>query len=209
MGFEIIGQVLEKVSGSTYLNLLHERIIKPLNLNMTFFADEPFDDNTAKSYAVLSDGSIYELPPWSHGKNLLIGAAVAIRSSISDMLVLYKAFMDAANSEISQNPVSNPHNPLKLASELFEGKIGFPSKSLREHSYASGWFRAQLPNIVDTFADYEPPVLGKGSASRLMINHQGYIAGNAGYVSLFPETSTAVIVLGNSAGLTDTMRLLG
>lgn len=41
-----------------------------------------------------------------------------------------------------------------------------------------------------------------------MIHHSGYIAGNVGYLALFPETSTAIIVLGNSAGLTDTMRLI-
>lgn len=42
-----------------------------------------------------------------------------------------------------------------------------------------------------------------------MVHHQGYIAGNVGHVALLSETDTAGVVLGNSAGLTDVMRLLG
>lgn len=142
LAYEIVGQVLEKVSSSTYLDLLHERIIGPLKLNRTFFGDEPFDQNTAKSYAALANGSAYELPPWGHGKNLLIGAAGGIRSSVSDMLVLYKAYMDAANSQVSSTEVQDSNNPFKRVPQLFEAKIGLPNKSLREYSYASGWMRA-------------------------------------------------------------------
>ena len=50
----------------------------------------------------------------------------------------------------------------------------------------------QLPNFVDLFADVEPPQLGLHGQPRLMIYHQGYIAGNVAYVALFPETSTVV-----------------
>ncbi|EHK16215.1 uncharacterized protein TRIVIDRAFT_196045 [Trichoderma virens Gv29-8] len=209
IAYDVLGQVLEKVTGSTYSELLHERITKPLNLNRTFYAEEPFDDNTAKSYTVLDDGSFYQIPTWGHGKDLLIGAGGAIRSSISDLLVLYKALMDAANSQVTQSSTSGTGHVFKQMPQLLQGKIGLPSKSLRECSYASGWIRAQLPAIVDLFAGYKPPILGSGSASRLMIHHQGQIAGNVGYAALFPETTTAVVVLGNSAGFTDSMRLLG
>lgn len=42
-----------------------------------------------------------------------------------------------------------------------------------------------------------------------MIQHQGYITGNIGYVALFPETTGAIVDLGNSNRWTDAMRLLG
>lgn len=209
IAYEVLGQVLERSTGFAYSELLHKRIIKPLNLHRTYYAEEPLDNNTAKSYTTLTDGSFYEVPPWGHGKNLLIGAAGAIRSSISDLLVLYKALINDANSQVAQSSVSEARNVFKQMPQLFQGKIGIPNQSLREYSYASGWIRAQLPAIVDLFADYEPPLLGSGSASRLMIHHQGHIAGNVGYAALFPETTGAVVVLGNSAGLTDAMRLLG
>lgn len=209
IGYEVLGQVLEKLTGSSYLELLHERIIQPLHLNRTFFAQEPFDNNTAKSYAALGDGSYFGIPPWGHGKDLLIGAAGAIRSSVSDLLVLYKALIEAANSQVTQTSTPGAENPFKQMPMLLQGKIGVPNQSLREYSYASGWIRAELPAILDLFADYEPPILNNGSESRLMIYHQGYIPGNAGFVALFPETTTAVVLLGNSAGLTDAMKLLG
>ncbi|KAI0098143.1 beta-lactamase/transpeptidase-like protein [Nemania sp. FL0031] len=206
IAYEVLGQVLEKVTGLSYLDLLHQRIIDPLRLNRTFYAGEPLDENTAKSYAALVDGSFHELPPWGYGDNLFIGAGGAVRSSVNDLLFLYKALMDAANSQVW---TATATNPFKQAPALFEGKIGVGSTSLREYSYASGWIRAQLPAMVHLFADYWPPVLLEGGESRLMIHHQGYIMGNAGIVSLFPETSTAIVVLGNSAGLTDAMRLFG
>ncbi|KAL6854714.1 hypothetical protein ACO1O0_005839 [Amphichorda felina] len=203
--YEVLGQVLEKVTGLSYLELLHQRIVEPLKLNRTFYAGEPMDDNTAKSYAALANGTFYELPPWGYRHDMFLGPAGAVRSSISDLLVLYKAFMDAANSQVW---TSSATNPLKLVPNLFEGKIGVGSTSLREYSYASGWIRAQLPNNVHLFADYPPPILLKGAESRLMIHHRGYVMGNVGTVALFPETSTAIVVLGNSAGLADAMRLI-
>lgn len=207
IAFEILGQILEKVSGLSYQKLLRERIVKPLSLNRTFYAGEPFDHNTATPYAVFSNRSYYEIPPWGYGEDLLIGSGGAIRSSVSDMLVLYKALMSAASNDINLSE-ADINNPFKQVPELFTGKVGLPGLSLLESSYASGWIRNQLPGRVDLFADYWPPILGEGSASRLMVHHSGYIAGNVGHVALFPETTSAVIVLGNSAGLTDTMRLL-
>lgn len=38
--------------------------------------------------------------------------------------------------------------------------------------------------------------------------HSGYIASNIGHVAIFPETTPAIVVLADSAGLADTMRLL-
>ncbi|KAL7965328.1 beta-lactamase/transpeptidase-like protein [Trichoderma sp. SZMC 28014] len=165
IAYEALGQVLERSTGLAYSELLHKRIIEPLNLHRTFYAEEPLDNNTAKSYTTLKD--------------------------------------------VAQSSVSEARNVFKQMPQLLKGKIGIPNQSLREYSYASGWIRAQLPAIVDLFADYEPPLLGSGSASRLMIHHQGHVAGNVGYAALFPETTSAVVVLGNSAGLTDAMRLLG
>lgn len=101
IAYEVLRQILEKSTGFTYLELLHKRIIEPLKLNRTFYAEEPLDNNTAKSYTTLKDGSFYEVPPWGHGKDLLIGAAGAIRSSISDLLVLYKALINDANAQVA------------------------------------------------------------------------------------------------------------
>ncbi|KAI0523753.1 beta-lactamase/transpeptidase-like protein [Xylaria bambusicola] len=206
IAYEVLGQILEKVTGLSYADLLHKRIIEPLKLNRTFYAGETIDDNTARSYAALANGSWHELPPWGYGDNLFIGPGGAIRSSVNDLLFLYKALMDAANSQVWTAAITNP---FRQVPGLFEGKVNVGSTSLREYSYASGWIRAQLPAMVHLFADYWPPILLQGAESRLMIHHQGYIMGNAGIVTLFPETSTAIVVLGNSAGLTDAMRLFG
>lgn len=93
-------------------------------------------------------------------------------------------------------------NNAPLASPLrkFKGQISLPGLHLS----------ASRPGEFATnfLAESTSPVLGKGSASRLMIHHSSYIAGSVGRVALFPETSSALIVLANSAGSTDTMRLI-
>ncbi|KAI1307401.1 beta-lactamase/transpeptidase-like protein [Xylaria venustula] len=143
IAYEILGQVLEKVTGLSYADLLRQRIIELLKLNRTFYAGETMDDNTAKSYAALANGLSHELRP-----------------SVKDLLSLYKALMEAANSQAWTAAITNP---FKQVPELFGGKVGVGSTSLREYSYASG-----------------------------------YIMGNAGIVALFLETSTGIVVLGNS-----------
>lgn len=41
-----------------------------------------------------------------------------------------------------------------------------------------------------------------------MIHHSDYIAGNIGHIAMFPETTSAVVVLADSVGLANKMRLL-
>ncbi|KAH6898228.1 beta-lactamase/transpeptidase-like protein [Thelonectria olida] len=158
IAYEALGQILEKVSGSKYVDLLHEHIINPLSLNRTFHAGEPFVNNTAN---------------------------------------------------IPQTTYPSLRNPFKLVSQLLQSNIRLHSSSLREYSYASGWYRAQLPANVDFGASYEVPALGTDSPSQLLLNHQGCLPSSVDYVGLLPEAAATVVVLGNSAGLTDARRLLG
>jgi CubicO group peptidase (beta-lactamase class C family) len=213
--YEVVGQVIEKLTGMKYATFLHDRLLEPLGMTRTFYSDVSHDDgndNIAKPYASLEDGSLFEIPPPLQGENVLMGAAGGIRSSVKDLLGLYKAFIEAANSNFGCGH-SSTANPLKQLTGLWNGMIGMPFPSLRENTYALGWVRAQLPNVGAMEGPYmgpvKNPVIGEGSTSRLALYHQGNIAGFITFAALFPETTSAIVVLSNSVGLCEGTKLVG
>ncbi|KAK4205568.1 putative D-aminoacylase [Triangularia verruculosa] len=213
IAYEVLGQVIEKVSGTDYFSFLKERILNPLGMERTFYTDWPSNaTNVAKAYYALHNASAYPIPPPLYGKDVLIGAAGGIRSSVSDLLTLYRALIDAANTQIEGHEPIIPHNPLRQLNYILQGKISLPLSTVREASYASGWLRLQLPSPMGLGGDHGPgidPMLGKGLPSRLGFFHQGNIPGFTSFAAVFPETSSAVVVLTNSLGLTDSPRLVG
>jgi len=210
--YEVAGQVIEKLSGTKYATFLHDRLLEPLGMTRTFYTNVSHDDNIAKPYASLEDGSLFELPSPLQGENVLMGAAGGIRSSVKDLLCLYKAFIEAANLKFVYGH-SSMANSLKQLTNLWNGMIGMPFPSLRENTYALGWVRAQLPNIIAMEGPYigpvKNPVIGEGSPSRLALYHQGSIPGFIAFAALFPETTSAVVVLSNSVGLSEGTKLVG
>ncbi|KAI9853910.1 MAG: hypothetical protein M1813_001625 [Trichoglossum hirsutum] len=209
--YEVLGQVIEKLSGTPYATFLRDRILEPLNMTRTFYTNPPSDDgNTAKPYVSLEDGSPFEIPPPLYGEDALMGSAGGIRSCVKDLLILYKAFIEAGISQIEHGPPPSPNNPLKQLQHLWRGTISMPSISLREHSYASGWVRAQLPSIMDMDGSaIAGPIVGMGKPSRLALYHQGNIPGFATFCAVFPETESAVVVLTNSMALNDAVKWIG
>ncbi|KAL8741689.1 MAG: hypothetical protein Q9190_005729 [Brigantiaea leucoxantha] len=211
MAYEVLGQVIEKVADTRYSLFLKNRILEPLGMSRTAYTNSLIDDeNTAKPYATLKDASAFKLPPPLSGENVMMGPAGGIRSSVHDMLILYRAFLDAGNSQIGQSKPKISRNPLKQLRHLWQGMVSFPLSTVRENSYASGWVRLQLPARMDLGADLGiSPILGEGLSSRIALYHEGLIPGFSSFAALFPETSSAVVVLSNSIGLTDGPKLVG
>ncbi|KAI5820073.1 putative D-aminoacylase [Pyronema omphalodes] len=214
MAYEVAGQVIEKVSGLKYTDFLREHIVEPLAMLDTVYTDAPVDANTAsKAYSTLRDGSAHEIPLPLVGEDILMGAAGGIRSSITDLLIFYENMMHAANIEFDGGD-ELPGNPFKQLRRLWKGMISIPCESIRECSYAMGWVRTELPTVMgctgpDGMPGICPPMIGKGLPSRLALIHQGSVAGSVAFVALFPETTTAIVVMANSVGLTDSVKLVG
>lgn len=204
--YEIAGQIVEKLSGMTFANFLRERITEPLGMTRTFSGAPAGDANAAKAYMTLEDCSPVEIPlPIAH-EDSLMGAAGGIRSSVSDLLRLYQAYMEAANHELESEatPIS-PKNPLRQIGHIWQGQINFPFRSMREYTYVCGWCRTQLPGPLalpsSETESSQLPFVGRGSPSRLTLYHEGAISGAITFSAVFPETMSSVVVLTNSAPL--------
>ncbi len=177
LAYEALGQVIEKVSGTDYASFLRHRVLEPLGMSQTFYTDFPADDaNVALPYIALRNATPFQIPQPIHGNNVMIGAGGGIRSSVRDMLRFYNALIDAAHAEIGGFADTVPQNPLKGLKHIWRGMVSLPAPTLREYSYAFGWFRVQLPALPPFADDHGPginPPLGQGLPSRLGLIHGG------------------------------------
>jgi len=208
--YELLGQVIEKISGTTLGTFLRESIMKPLGMTRTFDTRIPPDvGNVAKPYGILRNRVEHELPMPLVRQDGLFSAAGGIRTSVSDLLAFYNALIDAGLSELGQGDARIPGNPLKQLRAIWEGMISLPFPALQERSYALGWARTQLPSAFGL--DGPKPwkaVVGKQSPSRLAIYHQGIVQGFTSFTALVPETRSAVVVLSNAGGLNEAGMLI-
>lgn len=213
MGYEALGHVIEKASGSDYASFLRDRVLKPLGMNRTFYTNPSVHNpNLAVPYIALANATPFQIPQPVYGENVLMGAAGGIRTTVGDLLRLYNGLIDAAHNEIDRPAAAIRPNPLKGLKHIWRGMISLPVSTVREYSYAAGWFRAQLPATPPKVFDDGPganPMLGEGLPSRLGLFHGGNIPGFTSWAAIFPETSSAVVVLSNSLPLADTVRLVG
>ncbi|KAK3937271.1 hypothetical protein QBC46DRAFT_416456 [Diplogelasinospora grovesii] len=96
-------------------------------------------------------------------------------------------------------------------SSILSNHAAIANPSISERSYGLGWVRTQLPGVVRLIGDNaglweikDSPLLGSKDRSLLMIYHQGATVGYYSFMALFPETDSAVVVLTNAIGLSDT-----
>jgi CubicO group peptidase (beta-lactamase class C family) len=205
-GYEIAGQIVEKLSGESLNDLFVGRITKPLNLSHTHFGAGSTGSNEAKAYMTLKDGSTVKIGVPFADRDILMAAAGGARSSVSDLTTLYTAYMEAGNAELEFDAQKVAENsPFRQVGRIWEPCINFPFRVLREYSYSLGWCRTQLPGplaLPNVEADRSQlPIVGKGTTSRLAISHEGAISGIVSFAALFPETTSSVIVLSNSTPL--------
>jgi CubicO group peptidase (beta-lactamase class C family) len=124
LGYELVSLVINKVSGSSWADLLRDRILKPLNLSRTLLDyPAPDDGNVAKAYEALDDASPVEIHTVKATKKIMSGAAAGLRTCTKDLLVLYDAFMTVANAQFASGNTSTPNSPLKQVNHLMSAAI--------------------------------------------------------------------------------------
>lgn len=89
-GYEIVALILEKITGRSLSELLHERLFEPLGMHNTSTSWQHSDDDSAKSYCVLDDLSPVEITRPQLGSGTLMEAAGGVKSTLNDLLILYK-----------------------------------------------------------------------------------------------------------------------
>lgn len=178
------GQAAAHAAGSTWDDLVRDRIFKPLGMNSstTRTAEGQESPNRATPHVSLPDGSVKTVP-WRNIDN--VGPAGSIISSARDMakwvqLQLNNGLYDN-NQLISKKNVQEMHEPqmvIPLSDHI--ATVFFPDSM--QLSYGLAWF----------VQDYH---------GHQLILHPGDIDGMAALVVLIPEIHTGYFLVVNSTSL--------
>ncbi|KAI1455467.1 beta-lactamase/transpeptidase-like protein [Annulohypoxylon moriforme] len=224
----LVALVIERLSGKRYADFISEEILKPLGMNDTvvYKRDLRPDANVAHSYVLLSNGEWYKQPDheWTNELNTPVLAMVGIRSSIKDLLTWSAATLDAQWGDISKPlPALSgiERNPLKEVNSILNGPYWTrPHKDDLQnlsHFYLS-WFKCVMPSSMihwgswnETLADngnedqeyINAHIMGRESPKQTLYKITGIGFCGTGAVFLFPETMSAIVVLGSGLNLGD------
>ncbi|KAF4465927.1 Pyridoxal phosphate-dependent transferase major region subdomain 2 [Fusarium albosuccineum] len=207
-GYALAGEVIERVSGTTYARYLEEKVYAPLGLKNTTV--EPIQPSAAsglaRPYAAMDDASLYPMPQPPINGSTIMAPALGGVSSADDLtaysIALLKAFRHEAGLE-----ASNPPPVIKHGLQQLSGHI-FTAKALLEKSYAFGWYRTQLPNTVlgmgwnSIYVKKMPKITPRTHVGPL-IAHGGSLPGYHVSIALLPEIDSSVVVCTNSIALGD------
>ena len=190
------------------------------NLGLSRTLTSPIqDDNIAKAYTVLSDGSYTECTqPQLQGGDAFDGSG-AMRSCVKDLLQWSKALMVAhrlpAPIVEQDSEVVLPTLPesLELSRRQLMAKalriIQEPQFTLVSdplQSYALGLFTLSMPTTALNTVSNPPEVmasyiLGEESPPRVVVGHTGDLGSFTSAYWTFPETESAVVVLTNGSSV--------
>ena len=207
-GYAVAGLVVEELSGMEFGDYLTTKIFNSLCLQRTTTSCMSDDDNIGKCYCVLENRELCPVPPPKVTKGKALEGAAGVKSTVNDLLRLYKNFMQACNTQIQLESTSTKYSPFKQCATLIKAHNLMEGATLRENAYGLGWVRCQLPGVlgkqgVNARLQMDLPVTGAGGASRLCLYHEGLMPGSSTNVYTFPETMTAVVVLQSGVALND------
>ncbi|KAK2589740.1 hypothetical protein QQS21_012579 [Conoideocrella luteorostrata] len=214
--YELAGHIVEALSGQSYFDFVQDRIFVPLGMNRTFLKTPPASiDNVTKCYNALDDSSVVPIPCAKIGDDWFGAPTGGLRSSVNDLLKLYKAFLTSFNDQFLTGKTSTQGSPLRQVTQLMSAKIPMDQPSRNEISYAMGWGRVQLPGrmgqigINPRLLPNGMPIIAEGVPGELVIFHQGSLPGALALVMLLPDKDAAIVVLTNSLALNDVADWIG
>jgi CubicO group peptidase (beta-lactamase class C family) len=215
LNYEMVGSVIEQVSGQSYFDFLQSRLLDPLGMERTFFQTPSKSvDGVAVCYNALENASTVPIDFLRMGDDGYGAANGGARSSVKDLVKLYSSYMKGFNSQFSETSASNEDSPLKQLNQIMSGKIPSDQPSQHEASYVYEWGRVQLPGrlgqigLNPALLPNGMPLIGKGTSS-LVLFHQGSLTGSLTFVALLPEMETVIAVLTNSLALNDAADWIG
>jgi putative pyoverdin transport system ATP-binding/permease protein len=131
INYDILGLVIEKVTGTSYEKYIEENVLKPMGLNHTYlFSNTSNYADLAKGYKIgFLKPRLYDAPVYRGNK-----PAGYIISSAEDMAKWLKIQMGTyEDSKINENLIKDSHKPNRRVPPIGDGS-----------SYAAGWFVYQI-----------------------------------------------------------------
>ncbi|KAL1966998.1 hypothetical protein VTN77DRAFT_3522 [Rasamsonia byssochlamydoides] len=128
---------------------------------------------------------------------MALAGAGADKSSIRNVLRMYKAKLVAYKHQVASQMTSTPAPLFKQMETLFSPKIAIRTTEPEEDSYTLGW--GNLGETDDS----------RNSPGKVVLHHQGNIVGMISSVHLITVTKTAILVMVNPLGWGDPTNWIG
>ncbi|KAI1274835.1 beta-lactamase/transpeptidase-like protein [Xylaria sp. FL0933] len=209
-GYHAVGCVIEKISTMNYGEFLAKRIFEPLNMTRTFTKLPALaDQNVSRAYMPFQDLRLREVPTPRISDDTVAFAAGCIRSCVRDLSIFYRALLRSFDGFMTKSVFDDLERIIGDIPAIFEAIVPLHTPQiLREHSYAMGWARTQLPNQMSELSGNSGllpifPTIGDVFHSPLLFHHGGNNVGCSSTVYLFPELGCGLVVLGNALGHCD------
>jgi CubicO group peptidase (beta-lactamase class C family) len=208
--FGLMSHVLEKVSEKSYSEFMTERILEPLGMCNTFFADMTVDEKTnlAHPYMLMENGKWVRIPdPTNFESCLAVSASMGMRSSVNDMLRFAAAVLNCHDQENDQVPAQSllagsTSGPLQRIARSWEWSIPIAKAAgfADETKYLLGWYATTIPTPLLGFTVYNnrarndkdrpylKKIIGAESSPRRVYGHNGIWHGSYASFNLLPES---------------------
>ncbi len=223
-GYDVLDNVISRASGSSWGAFVTSRILQPLGLRETTTALRPPEKNWAHGYMPGPDGELADVGRPVIAAGSVQQAANGIKSTVSDLLIYYRAVLDAWRSEAENDGVRSKESPspLKNIKELLRHHIPLDPDAEGQW-YGGGWAIAELPaplGGIGTNGMFVPamPLVGRGCSKKesdgeakgpTVWYHNGSLVGFFSSVHILPETGTIIVVLVNSIPKNDAADWVG
>jgi CubicO group peptidase (beta-lactamase class C family) len=220
-GYDVLANVITHASGSSWADFLSTRIFEPLGMRETNTALRPPTENWAHGYMPGLDGELTDVGRPFIASGTVQQAANAVKSTASDLLIHYKAVLDAWHAEMN-NATSDSEKiispVLKNVKELLTPHVPIDPEADNQW-YGAGWAMADLPAPLGSIGTngmfVDPmPLVGRGCTEAKRKGpkvwyHNGSLVGFFSSVHVLPETGTVVVVLVNSSPKNDAADWIG
>jgi len=172
-GYNLVGRIIEKVTGQTFEQAMASLLFEPLGLSHSFFAR---DDIMTRRFAVGhnrgEDGTLFIARPWRHSRGDNPGGGLA--SSVADLL-LWTRFHLGDGSAASGARVL----PTDVLHQMKEPTAGLRASSLGD-AIGLSWFLRDVDGLRT-------------------VGHAGSANGQFAEILTVPERNFAVVSLSNAS----------
>lgn len=215
-GYGVADILIDNLSPLKWARMIKTYILQPLSMDRTVTEMKPGLENVAEGYMTLANGDPYWVGRPDGQDGDILEGALAIQSSVRDLLRYYQGFLDALAKSDTCETNGQELLPFVDPAIMIQPHIRFGSESgAIDGSYGLGWVRVQLPctlgaiGLNHDFVD-RMPVVGKGMEKKLTcLYHQGSANSFLTAVYLLPETQSGVVILTNSMSKNDAADWLG
>lgn len=168
--YDILGQIIEAVSGIEYANYIDKNIFKPIGMENSYTSlDDAKDNGLIDGYRTYFGITVKDRVPYpdSDGKSWLGVPSGYLISSSSDMAKYLQVYLNGGKDIVSQDSINT----------MFYDNVKFNDET--DTYYGMGW------NLTN---NYSEPV----------ITHGGYVENYITNMIILPDSDIALIMMCNS-----------